>query len=186
MKLKLVLILLILSVFSRLGYAQLTSRYNDNWAFVDQHAFKFTSGIPVYVSGTQISTLNVEGVSSISDGLGNLLFYSDGVTVYDATNTAMPNGNGNINAFITATSSTLITKMPGDCDKYYLFTLVDQGDGISLQLDYSVIDMTLSGGLGDVVVAQTNILVYSTTALSEKMISVQKGLTEDYWIVDYA
>jgi len=166
-----------------LGYAQLTSRYNDNWAFVDQHAFKFTSGIPVYVSGTQISTLNVEGVSSISDGLGNLLFYSDGVTVYDATNTAMPNGNGNINAFITATSSTLITKMPGDCDKYYLFTLVDQGDGISLQLDYSVIDMTLSGGLGDVVVAQTNILVYSTTALSEKMISVQKGLTEDYWIV---
>jgi len=152
--------------------------------FADRHSFNFTSGTPTYVAGTALSNPSIEGVSSISDGYGNILFYSDGNSVYDANNNLMPNGNGTQNAFISATSSTLITKIPGDCDKYYLFYLADKSPGQNkLALYYSVIDMTLNGGLGDIITTQTNLLVYSTIDLSEKMISVQKGLTDDYWVI---
>ncbi len=177
------LVIIFFILLTNIIIAQQISNYNDNWMFADQHSFNFTSGTPTYVAGTALSNPSIEGVSSISDGYGNILFYSDGNSVYDANNNLMPNGNGTQNAFVSATSSTLITKIPGDCDKYYIFTLQDQGDGMSMELRYSIVDMTLNGGLGDVVSAQSNILVYNSTALSEKMISAQKGVTEDYWII---
>jgi gliding motility-associated-like protein len=177
-------ILLFISLLATvLIQAQNISHFNDNWMFPDQHSFNFTSGTPTYIGGTVLSNPNLEGVSAISDGFGNILFYSDAQSVYDANNNPMPNGNMTINGYISATSACVITKMPGDCDKYYIFTLQDQGDGISMELRYSIVDMTLNGGSGDVVSAQSNVLVYNSTALSEKMISAQKGVTEDYWII---
>ena len=152
--------------------------------FADQHSYNFTSGTPSYVAGTAVSNPNTEGVSAISDGSGNILFYSDAESVYDANNNPMPNGNGTINGYISATNACLITKIPGDCDRYYLFTIQEPVLGTyQLELRYSVIDMSLNGGLGDVVAAQNNVLMYTASDITEKMISVQKGLTEDYWII---
>ena len=166
-------------------FAQNVSHYNDNWMFADQHSYNFTSGTPSYVAGTAVSNPNTEGVSAISDGSGNILFYSDAESVYDANNNPMPNGNGTINGHISSRNACLITKVPGDCDKYYLFTLQQPipGSPDLLELRYSLIDMSLNGGLGDVVAAQNNVLIYTASDLTEKMISVQKGLTEDYWII---
>ena len=104
-------------------FSQNVSHYNDNWMFADQHSYNFTSGTPSYVAGTAVSNPNTEGVSAISDGSGNILFYSDAESVYDANNNPMPNGNGTINGYISAANACLITKVPGDCDRYYLFTI---------------------------------------------------------------
>ncbi|MDG2152400.1 MAG: gliding motility-associated C-terminal domain-containing protein [Crocinitomicaceae bacterium] len=165
-------------------FAQNVSHYNDNWMFADQHSYNFTSGTPSYVAGTAVSNPNTEGVSAISDGFGNILFYSDAESVYDANNNPMPNGNGTINGYISATNACLITKIPGDCDRYYLFTIQEPVPGTyQYELRYSVIDMSLNGGLGDVIAAQNNVLMYTASDITEKMISVQKGLTEDYWII---
>lgn len=113
-----------------------------------------------------------EGCSTISDENGNLQFYSDGVTVWDRNHNIMPNGT-DLKGDESSTQSGLIVPHPTIPTIYYLFTvdephnanfstidIIDvqgDGDGFNNGLNYSVIDMTLNGGLGDVVATQKNI-----------------------------
>ena len=108
-KLLLYISIIIISVSSSVG--QNVSNYNDNWVFGLNHRMDFSSGTPTYVAGSSIGTTNIEGVSAISDGNGNLLFYTDGTSVYDANDNPMPNGNGNLDGYFSATSACVITKV---------------------------------------------------------------------------
>ena len=68
-----------------------------------------------------------EGCSSISDPNGNLLFYTDGRSVWDANFQIMPNadyagGNGLLGD-PSSTSSAVIVPKPGNLDQYYIFTV---------------------------------------------------------------
>lgn len=56
---------------------------------------KFTGpgNSPVQFNGSSSRTF-YESISVVSDGSGNQLFHSNGIRVYDATNTTMPNGSG--------------------------------------------------------------------------------------------
>ncbi|HIA06732.1 MAG TPA: hypothetical protein EYN71_08545, partial [Flavobacteriales bacterium] len=177
-------------ILSAMG--QSTSRYNDNWVFTNYNALKFTSGSPIEVTGSPLNNASypggsLEANSAISDGNGDLLFYSDGVSVFDSTNTAMPNGTSNLNGDYSATSGVVIAHVPGSCSKYYIFHLSNIGQTID-NLYYTVVDMALPGNgtlpspLGDIVTGQANMLITLDT-LSEKMLAIQKGVTEDYWIV---
>ena len=171
---------------------QSTSKYNDNWVFTNYNALKFTSGSPIEVTGSPLNNAaypggSLEANSAISDGNGDLLFYSDGVSVFDSTNTAMPNGTSNLNGNYSATSGVVIAHVPGSCNEYYIFHLRNITGTIN-DLYYSRVDMSLPGNgtipspLGDVVTGQTNMLI-TTDTLAEKMLAIQKGITEDYWIV---
>jgi len=159
---------------------------------VGYNALKFTSGSPIEVTGSPLNNAaypggSLEANSAISDGNGDLLFYSDGVSVFDSTNTAMPNGTSNLNGNYSATSGVVIAHVPGSCNEYYIFHLRNITGTIN-DLYYSRVDMSLPGNgtipspLGDVVTGQTNMLI-TTDTLAEKMLAIQKGITEDYWIV---
>src|SRR3982751_5361344 len=63
-----------------------------HWEFGFYGSLDFSSGVPVYGSGASLYTN--EGFSSISDSAGNLLFYTDGITVINRNNVAMVNGTG--------------------------------------------------------------------------------------------
>ena len=86
--------------------------------------------------------------ASISDAEGNLLFYSSGMNVWDSNHEIMPNGdfiaNGGTGAPIM---HTLILSVPNRKDQYYLFAFSGH---LNLSLTYSIIDMNLNGGTGDV------------------------------------
>ena len=65
---------------------------NNNWVFGYNSRVNFSSGTPVGSTGTSI--LASEGCASVSDPVsGNLLFYTDGVTVWNAGNAVMQNGS---------------------------------------------------------------------------------------------
>ena len=51
------------------------------WYFGYGAGVDFNSGLPVSITGGQINS--AEGCASISDANGNILFYTDGVTVYN-------------------------------------------------------------------------------------------------------
>jgi hypothetical protein len=87
-------------VFSNYGLSQNVNNYNNNWVYSVGHSFDFSTGTPSYLTGTSLLDPNSEGVSSISDGNGNLLFYTEGESVYDANHNPMPNGNGTINGMV--------------------------------------------------------------------------------------
>ena len=88
------------------------------WYFGENAGIDFNSGNPVPISG-QLSTN--EGCSSFSDKTGKLLFYSDGITVWDKNGNAMPNGR-NLFGDPSSSQSAIIVPHPGNGNLYYLFT----------------------------------------------------------------
>jgi hypothetical protein len=109
----------LIAIFFLLSSAMMAQQQNWNWYFGDGAAVNFSSGSPVAVAGCAMST--VEGCATISDAAGNLLFYTDGINVWNKNNIAMPNGfllNGNS----SATQSAIIVKAPCSNHLYYIFT----------------------------------------------------------------
>ena len=134
-------ILFLLAYFSSSGQKEAY-----NWYFGDHAGLDFSSGSPVAVTNGALYT--DEGCSSISDANGQLLFYTNGITVYNSNHIQMPNGfmlNGNL----SSSQSALIVKKPGAQNDYYIFTTDAVGGANGFC--YSTVDMTLQGGLGDVV-----------------------------------
>ena len=152
----------------------------NNWCFGWSAGLDFNGGTPV----AAICSLSTEeGCSSISDTAGNLLFYTDGSLVWDKNHTTMLNGFG-LTGHYSSTQSAIIVKKPGSTTNYYIFTLDGIGSGFSIFWDglyFSEVDMTLNGGLGDVVAANKNTPVVSHTA--EKVAAIKHQNGTDFWIV---
>ena len=157
-----------------------------HWQFGDSCALDFSSGIPV-AGKSSISTN--EGSASISDpNTGQLLFYTDGTNVWDKNNNQMPNGFGMIGGNGTSTQAALIVPKPGSSTIYYLFS-ADQGgyynypNNIANQgVHYSLVDMSLNGGLGDVTTKNVSLTPPPTT---EKLTAIKHCNGVDYWIITH-
>ena len=124
-------------------------REASNWYFGDNAGINFdiNNNVTPLTDG-QLST--DEGCTSISDTSGQLLFYTDGIRVYNRNHTVMPNGL-NLNGNPSSTQSAIIIPKPGDANIYYIFTASTTfGGAPDLGFQYSEVDMTLNNGLGDV------------------------------------
>jgi type IX secretion system substrate protein len=169
---KKIITLLFISSLTSLSVAQNEA---DKWFFGTGAGLDFSSGSPVVITSTMYTA---EGTAVMSDATGKLRFYTDGVTVYDSTKTAMPNGNG-MTGDISSTQSSLIVPSPVSASQYYLFTTGADGTG---DLRYSIIDMTLNSGLGDVVTATKNTLL--TDSITEKLAAIRDG-GNGIWLVSH-
>jgi len=147
----------------------------DNWYFGDHAGLSFVSGSPVALIDGQTNT--VEGTSSMSDSLGNLLFYTDGVKVWDKNHVVMINGTG-LHGGESSTQSALIIKLPLSDSLYYIFTTGQEGDH---GLEYSIADMSLQGGDGDVILKNVSLLNSS----AEKVTCVRQPNGIDYWVLTH-
>lgn len=159
---------------SILAFTSFSQKQTDQWRFGNNAALDFTSGTPVVVNGGAYSI--PEGCASIATGTGTLLFYTDGVTVWDTTHAAMPNGTG-LTGDISSTQSALIVPSPSNVSQYYVFTT--PADGGTNGFRYSMVDMTLHGGLGDVT-TKNSLIVDSVT---EKVSAVRDAAGTGYWVV---
>lgn len=159
------------------GFSQ--SKDDYNWVFGDSCGLNFSSGEPEFF---ETAITSFECSASISDTNGNLLFYTDGENVWDRENHVMPNGDSlEVGATGGAdwwgsslTQGVSIVPQPSNKNLYYIFYLTDPG------LSYSIVDMKLNSGLGDV----TNKNVALTDgAYSEKMQSVKHANGRDWWLI---
>jgi hypothetical protein len=146
-----------------------------NWYFGNGAGISFNSGSPVAFPN---SALNAgEGVSSISDAAGNALMYTDGLDLYNRNDVVMPNGAGLLGGSSSSQSAVIIRK-PLSNSLYYLFT-ADQDaepDGIR----YSIVNMALDAGLGDIT-ATKNVLLHAPA--TEKLTAVMHCNKRDVWII---
>jgi hypothetical protein len=62
-----------------------------NWYFGNGAGITFNSGMPVALTNGALTT--TEGVATISDNSGNILFYTNGLTVYNRYHIFMVNGS---------------------------------------------------------------------------------------------
>src|SRR5688572_18290741 len=100
-------------------FTSLAQKEGYVWYFGGNAGLNFATSPPTVLTNGAVNT--AEGSASISNSAGNILFYSDGVTVYNQNHTVMANGNGLLGNFST-TQSAIIVKQPGSSSKYYIFT----------------------------------------------------------------
>jgi hypothetical protein len=157
---------------------------NNFWVYGYQAGIDFNTTPPSYQG--EFSIQASEGAASVSDpSTGELLFYTDGATVWDASNSPMPNGTGLLGSSsgeLSSTTAAVICEKPGSANQYYLFTIDEQYSSGGVR--YNIIDMTLNGGLGDIVAGQKNIPVFSTN--SEKMCLVPNAGGTGYWLITHS
>lgn len=152
----------------------------SHWYFGNFAGLDFSSGNPVADTNGSLNTL--EGCATISDVNGDLLFYTDGTTVWNRNHSVMPTGFP-LEGDPSSSQSAIIVPKPNAISIYYIFT-VDWSGG-DRGLNYYTVDMTLNGGLGDVIglnniPTPTNLL---TSPTSEKITAV-KVLNEDaFWVI---
>ncbi|GAB5539643.1 MAG: T9SS C-terminal target domain-containing protein [Salibacteraceae bacterium] len=165
-KLSLIASLIFISLLSHSQVQQARWWYFGSGAGVD-----FNPGPAADPNGT---LLTFEGCSSISGNNGTLLFYTDGSVVKNANHLNMVNGTGLMGGG-SSTQSGQVIPYPGSSTKYYIFTQA-QNVGVN-GMRYSVVDMTLNGGVG-AVTATKNIALGN--GFAEKIAGVKQP--NGYWV----
>ncbi|MDR2204587.1 MAG: hypothetical protein LBE36_00260 [Flavobacteriaceae bacterium] len=139
------------------------------------------TGIP---TGFRSKMFTQEGCFTVSTYTGELMFYSDGITIWDKNGDPMPNANATLTGHPSSAQSGIVIPYPGQGGKYIAFSVNQHLNG---NLTYSVVDMSLNGGLGDVVPDQLNIPLTGTGgAFGESLTAVRHPNHRDYWIVAIA
>ncbi|MFK5974734.1 MAG: T9SS type B sorting domain-containing protein [Flavobacteriaceae bacterium] len=154
-----------------------------NWYFGNGAGIRFnTDGSVTALTQSRLSTF--EGCATISNALGDLLFYTDGITVFDRTHAVMQNGQA-LYGDSSSTQSALIVPKPEDPNIFYIFT-VDTSiseDDVDKGLNYSVVDMTLNNGDGALIEKNKNLLF----KCSEKITAVVKDCSDkSIWVITLA
>ncbi len=152
------------------------------WYFGENSGLNFNSGAPVPISGS----LNTrEGCSSFSDSNGNLLFYSDGSTVWNRLHNPMPNGTG-LKGNASSTQSAMIIPKPGSNSIYYIFTVGAKIDGGEFGFNYYTIDMNAAAGLGDVIAGPIDLSEGKSDLWTEKVAAVKGAECKTFWVISFA
>ena len=157
-----------------------------NWYFGNQAGLTWdtlqANGDPMYLMDGAMST--EEGVLTISDNDGKLLFYSDGVHVWNKNHEIMQNTlasspGGTLMGHSSSTQSCIAVPKPVDPNAYYIFTADDRlgSNGAT----YSRLDMTANGGLGDIDLAEKNVPMFSPA--TEKIAAASNSNGSDYWVI---
>lgn len=169
------------------------AQYENVWIFGHNAGLDFNGPVPVSITSNLSTGVQVfgEANASVCSPAGTLLFYTEGTRVLDRQHQPMPNGSNllpfsGVTAF-TPTSSTsqgaLIVPVPGSSSRYYIFSLTAHEESTANnwgKLFYSIVDMSLNGGYGDVVVGEKGIAL--DTDLSERMTAVA-GSCNNVWLL---
>lgn len=145
------------------------------WYFGNNAGLDFNSGSPVVIYDSNMQQF--EGSASISDVAGNLLFYTDADTVWNKNHVHMPNGIG-LDGHHSSNQATLIVQQPSSTDIYYVFTMNTGASTVS----YSIVDMSLDGGLGDVTTKNTLLI---SSGATEKLTAALHTNCEDIWVLTH-
>jgi gliding motility-associated-like protein len=165
------LLFIILLHFSYFSVAQ---KETSHWFLSGNHLKIDKSSI---TNATAASLNPSHSTTSVSDSAGNLLFASDGKTVIDRNLNPMPavsssplSGNGKV----------LATRIPNS-NRYYLFysrPLSSNPNSLAI-IYYSIIDLSVNGGMGDVISMNQVI-----DTLASPAFTLAEGSTEDEaWLI---
>ena len=185
---------LLLSLFFLVSIKSLVAqREAAVWYFGNNAGLDFNSGTPIALEDGKLDT--GEGCASISDKNGNLLFYTDGVTVWDKAHRVMPNGIDLLGHY-SSTQSAIIVPKPGSKTQYYIFTVDEPNPKFTPNegLNYSIVDLTLNNGYGDIIEESknTHLITYDVNdeyetryKCSEKITAVQHEDGISFWVITH-
>lgn len=165
----LVLVLTGMSLWVQAQYA------NKIWYFGEYAGINFNISPPSSLSNSMLQSY--DNNSTITDTNGNLLFYTNGVTVWNKLHNVMTNGTA-LGATLSSGQSTMIVPQPNS-NLFYIFT-VGYASGDAFR--YSIVDISLSGGNG--AVTQKGIILFSNS--TEKIDAIYNPNDTSYWVMTHA
>ncbi len=151
----------------------------------------FYSGARVVDTTSRGMDLDVT-LADITDSTGNLLFYTNGIYIADATNDTLMNGSGlNPSTFTNShyyvgmsfSQGDLILPFPGHSGQYYLFHFTGDITNPLIcpnKLYYTIIDMNGNGGIGTVT-SKNNIALLDTLHIAG-LTACKHANGRDWWI----
>jgi len=149
------------------------------WFFGNYAGLDFKNGNPISISSGKTKAL--EGCASICDANGDLLFYTDGIFVWNKNHQKMEVDS--LLGHDSSTQSAVIVAAPGTNGLYYIFTTDACHHGLKNGLRYSIVDMKQNGGLGRIDRNKMNILMYPFVC--EKLAAIQHCNGKDIWVVSH-
>ena len=180
-----------LIIFLALQCPLLAQNYSrHNWFFGnsgDAIIFNKSDNEPMWVD-VQGTPYGQGGSAVATDPLtGDVLFYTDGLSVYDASHSVMPDGTG-LNGNSISNQQVGICPDPNDSTQYYIFTNSASSAGPG-NMEYTIVNMAQPGNagmfapnLGNVLVGMKNVAT-PVSNTSEAMVVIPKPGFNGCWIV---
>ncbi|MBL4568775.1 MAG: hypothetical protein JKY69_03675, partial [Flavobacteriaceae bacterium] len=180
-----ILVSFLLLFISTLSFGQ---KEANIWYFGENAVLDFNTGTAVPKS-TDSKLTTREGCSSFADADGNLLFYSDGKTIWGKDDEPMNFSNGSSTAgqllgSSSSTQSAMIIPKPGSTTIYYLFTVGSNLGSDIRGFNFYTIDISKNGGLGEVIEGPINLENNETSgSWTEKVAAVRGRDCNTFWVV---
>jgi uncharacterized protein (TIGR02145 family) len=177
MKTRLLTCLIIL--FPLLGFSQ--GEFN-NWYFGSLAGITFNYGTPVPLLNCGLN--GGWSQTCVSDSSGNLLFYGNYGWALNRNNNDMPHGSGLLGGAQTIMQTNFSVQELNDDSSYYYFTMGSMDPAMYTNgLRYSIINMRLDGGSGDIDTTRKNVVVPGATDASGALTGIRHHNNKDVWIV---
>lgn len=169
--------------------------HNTHWYFGQYATLDFTPGFasPTNVARVNNTVFAFEGSYSYSDNSGNLVFYTDGVNLWDNTHTqvnsspifpsaaALTNTVTGLNQMTNSVHGLMGVPFPGAPDEYYLFAAPAVWEDATAGIDeVRFVQVNLSSS--SISVAQT---LPSGFDMAECLTIMPHCNGQDYWIITH-
>ncbi len=174
------LVLLVLLLLLQL-HAFSQGKEANVWYFGQRAGIDFNSGSPpVTLLDSQMSAGGggSSGSASIADSNGNLLFYSNGLHIWNKNHVFMQNGQ---DIGTLSSQGAMIVPIPGNNKLFYFFNYIWEFSVFQYHFQYSVIDMNLDNGNGVVVASQKGIRLFNNSSNHLSAVTHING--QDVWVL---
>ncbi|SFQ80320.1 T9SS type A sorting domain-containing protein [Hymenobacter arizonensis] len=159
---------------------------SGTWYFGQRTGLVFANGTVRAVEDSgNTQPANGHAALTVTDAAsGQLRFYGNATTLWNRAHRPMPHGDSLApRAFNRAPQAALAVPAPGQDGQYYVFTLGDDPavGPPATQLTYSLVDLALQNGLGDVVAGTKN--RRAGGGYGYQFTAVPHANGQDYWVL---
>ncbi len=153
----------------------------NKWYFGETAGIEFTEGPLPIDDENQMNSL--EGCATIDDADGNLMFYTNGRTIWNSAHQVMPFLSDSIQSLSgdsTSSQGALIIPFMDDITMFYVFTAGEvDADGTHFPMTYAIVDMKKDSARGAVVLSNLSLFDQSI----EKITS--SGFSLNAWLITH-
>ncbi|HYH14880.1 MAG TPA: T9SS type A sorting domain-containing protein [Flavisolibacter sp.] len=159
-----------------LPVSMLSQKQGNIWYFGQNAGISFNTTPPTAQTNGALNSR--EGCTSMATATGDLLFYTDGVTVWNRFHGIMANGSG-LAGHQSSKQGAIIVPWPDQANLYYIFTADALENASAGGYNYSLVDMNGNGGTGQVI--QKNTLLYAPS--TERLTVARHSNGKDWWVL---
>lgn len=155
-----------------------TNIFRNQWYFGENAGIDFNPPATAAITDANLMS-SAQGVSSVSDLNGDILFYTNGETIWNKNHRIMDNGD-DIGGDPNSSQGVMIVPVPNDSSLYYVFMSDPVYGDNSYDMKYAMVDMRKDTAQGEVIVKDVSLFTNSSERLTA--FGLGQGFT---WLVTH-